>query len=365
MENIVYDLQLFADEEDVVVVPDGEPEETAAPDEKPEEAPKEAEPVEVPEELGGLDLSQDEVKAIMAEAGQDTGADADSDKKQVQEAPVPQKPIPYERFKAELDKRHAADERIAELEKRLAEAQKSPQQVPPTPQQTATPPPAPQQTPMPTFSPEIAQQIDEAVMQQAMQMTGMTKDDVDALEYADENDAQAKTFAYAKEMARANVIGSIQQAARRQREYAQQILSNQQALVNDFNKFYEAQKAEPDYEATVQYATNEYFEAQPPGVQFAVSDAYSRVQRNTASPQDILIVQNYFRSAKDAFHNKGAAPSNQGTPQKKVTMPRAGDVAGSATSPKETISVKSLEKMVTENRIEDLPEKYQKILLGL
>ena len=46
-------------------------------------------------------------------------------------------------------------------------------------------------------------------------------------------------------------------------------------------------------------------------------------------------------------------------------MPRAQEVAGSAASPKETVSIASLSKMLEENRFEDLPKKYQDILLGM
>ncbi len=367
----VFDLQLFADEEEATVEVEVEQEE---PKEEPQEEPKAEEPkeetAEVPEELDGLDLSQDEVKEILKEAAPqeeekkpEPDADADSDKKQVPPPDeTPKQNIPYARFKDELDKRHAAEEEIANLKEQLAKAKAAP---PPQPQ--AAPPPPPVE--MPSFSPEIAKQIDEAVNKQAMQMTGMTQEDIDALEYADESDAKAKTYRYAKDLARASIIGNIQQAAKRQQEYTARILENHQKLVNEYNRFYDEQKTQPDFNDTVQFATNEFFEQQEPGVQFAVSDAYTRVQRNTASPQDILVVKNFFAEAQKAFRAKAAPPEPkvqpQPTQQNKPNLPRTNEVQGSATSPKETVTVASLQKLLEENRVEDIPEKYQKILLGL
>ncbi len=367
----VFDLQLFADEEEATVEVETEEVKEDEPKEEPKaEEPKEEE-AEVPEELDGLDLSQDEVKEILKEAAPEEekkpepDADADSDKKQVPPPEdTPKQNIPYARFKDELDKRHAAEEEIANLKEQLAKAKAAP----PQPQAAPPTPPPPPPVDMPSFSPEIARQIDEAVNKQAMQMTGMTKEDIDALEYADETDAKAKTYRYAKDLARASIIGNIQQAARRQQEYTARILENHQKLVTEYNKFYEEQKAQPDFNDTVQFATNEFFEQQEPGVQFAVSDAYTRVQRNTASPQDILVVKNFFAEAQKAFRAKAAPaetkPQPQPTQQNKPTLPRTNEVSGSATSPKETVTVASLQKLIEENRFEDIPEKYQKLLLG-
>lgn len=361
----VFDLQLFAEdaeEETVEVQADDQPEEVK---EEPVEEPAE-ETQEIPEELDGLDLSSDEVKDILKEANipeDKPDAEADSDNKQVQ-APeeTPKQNIPYARFKEVLDKQHAADEEIANLKRQLAEAQTKAQPA-------QTPPPAPQPRPqaqeVPTFTPEIARQIDEAANKQAMQMTGMTQEDIDALEYADENDTKAKTYRYAKDLARANIIENIQQTARRQQEFAAKFLENHAKLVSEYNTFYQEQQAQPDYQDVVQFATNEFFEKQAPGVQFAVSDAYNRVQRNTASPQDILVVKNYFEKAQGAFRAKSAPQPQKQTQNTKPTMPRAQEVAGSAASPKETVSIASLSKMLEENRFEDLPKKYQDILLGM
>lgn len=368
--DFVFDLQLFADEEEATVEVEVEEQKEEPKEEPKAEEPKEEE-TEVPEELDGLDLSQEEVKEILKEAAPEkeeeppkTDADADSDNKQVPPAEeAPQQNIPYARFKAELDKRHAADEEIERLKKELEQAKAVKPQQPPTPPVQPPPPPPAE---MPTFSPELARQIDEAVNKQAMKMTGMTQEDVEALDYADESDAKAKTYRYAKDLARASIIGNIQQNAMRQQQQAAIIMENQQKLVNEFNQFYQEQVAQPDYNDTVQFATNEFFERQEPSVQFAVSDAYTRVQRNIASPQDILVVKNYFTEAQKAFRAKAAPaePKPQPQQQNKPNLPRTNEVSGSATSPKETVTVASLQKLIEENRFEDIPEKYQKLLLG-
>lgn len=368
MEN-VFELQLFADEnaeEETVEIPaDDQPEE---PKEEPAKEPTE-EKQEIPEELDGLNLSPEEVKDILKEAHieEKPDADADSDNKQVQaNDDAPKQNIPYERFKAVLDKQHAADEEIANLKRQLAEAQTkatTPLAPPAAPQ--PAPQPRPQAQAFQTFTPEIAKQIDEAANKQAMQITGMTKEDIDALEYADDSDAKAKTYRYAKDLARANIIENIQQSARRQQEYAAKILENHAKLVNEYNSYYQEQQAQPDYQDVVQFATNEFFEKQTPGTQFTVLDAYNRVQRNIASPQDILVVKNYFEKAQGAFRARSVPEPQKQMQNAKPSMPRAQEVAGSAASPKETVSIATLSKMLEENRFEDLPKKYQDILLGM
>ena len=183
----------------------------------------------IPDELAGL--SEDTAREIMQEAGQDEGtedegeeqdeapdeshAEQDSDNKPEEAAPLPNTKIPYARFKQEVDKRRQLEERLAALEaqqKQVKPTGNVQQEQPQAPAQEVQQPPAPQLR----FTPDVQKAFDATVDKQAMTMTGLSKDDVDAMEYMDDDDPRKTQYQTARKYAEVAIMQQIYAAQQEQ-----------------------------------------------------------------------------------------------------------------------------------------------------
>lgn len=367
-----FDLQIFSDEDETRDTEDsvevGESVET--------EEPKE----EIPEELAGLpeDIAREAMAEISSkeepqsddnEQVEETElADADSDNKQYSD--LPNQRVPYGRFKAELDKRHELEDRLKELESKL----NAPQQPTIPPQQSQQQYEVAQQTMQapqtPRITPDIVAQINEAVKQQALQMTGFTAEDLDSFDYMEENDPRKSQYKAAYEMARMNVYAGIQQAQQQRAANAKHMIEVHNASVQDYNAFAQTEMAEPDFKDVSAYAIGDYFEngiskAEQP----AIASAYQRIERNIASPEDIALIKRYYKDAKAAYRaSNPAAAKLKANPMNKVkqakSFPRSQNVDG-VSDAGGAVTAETLEKMLNEENWDNIPKQYQNMLLGI
>ena len=299
------------------------------------------------------------VPAESAEDGAAVGAaEADSENKQY----APSQKIPYVRFKQELDKKKELEAQVAALSAQM-EALKA------QPQQPALPPM--QQTPQvqqPRITPEATRQLNAIVQAQALQLTGFSKEDVDALSYMDDDDPRREQWKTALDIARTQVIDGVYKMQQQRAAYAKHFMQVHNASVADYNAFAAKEMQEPDYPQVLQYAINEYFtngisKAEQP----AIAAAYQRIERNLASPGDIALVKRYFSDAKAAWKAAHAAATPKSQPLAKSAQaeqfPRAGKVQGAADTGG-NISAATLDKMLAEKNWEDIPDKYKRMLLS-
>lgn len=339
---------------------------------------------DVPAELQGL--SESTIKEIMAEAGNDdegeseelekndgySTAEPDSDNKQSKETEVldrPKQKIPYERFKNEVDKnknlKDELDKLRAELEQyKAGTANNPPQQQ--SSQQSTQPQEMPKPPVQPQFNKEQIEAINTAIQQRAMSMSGLSEEEINSIEYMDDEDERKVRWKFAQNMATQEVHNSIQQARYEQAERAKQILDYHDKVTAGYNKFVKEQMNEPDFENIKAHATGEYFNNASPDMQPIIADAYARIERNMASPQDIAVVQRFFIDAKNDYLSKGGKKNTNAANRVKqaTAQPRAGQVEGSAASAG-TPSVAALERMLNEKSWEDIPDEYKAILKGL
>lgn len=324
-----FDLQLFAEEtetENVTNVTEAVAEEPAA------------EPI--PPELAGL--SEETARALMDEAKanepkeeptkeeepkegeQAAPAEPASD---TQQEPPQRSPIPYERFKQEVDKKNDLKRQLEELQAQVARLQQPVQQPVQQPQQ----PPA---RPQPTVNPAVFQQINQLAMQGAMQMTGMSAEDVASLEYAEDNDPQKIAWQSAMELARSNIFANMRQRQAQQQAEAYRIFQENQANVNAYNEFANREMTAPDYEDIKNYAINDFYFKQSPLDQKILAEAYSRIERQMASGQDVKIIKDYYAAAAANYRGEHApAPQPQNVKSKVKqanAMPRASQVTGTS-----------------------------------
>ena len=338
-----FDLQRFDDE-----VSDAQAESSDA---ATEPAAEEQSPI--PEELGGLPEEYAREVLEQSQAAQDS------------EPAQAAQPITREDYQAKLAE-------IDRLKAQLAQYQQPQQPRQPQPQQ-------PQQfQPQPLkVTPELSKQINEAILAEAKAMTGFSDDDVASLDYADDDDPRIAQWAQAKSLSQSRVFGAIQQAQIAQAQQAQQFYAQHTAAVNTYNEFVQKEFKEPDFQAIQQFATNEYFNQLKPYEQAVIAQSYVRVERQIASPAEMMIVKNYYDRAKAAYRSRGG--SNHSIRQDKMVapnrfiqqgktmapqLPRTDQLQGSATANDGQLSVSDIEKLLTKD-FTTLTPKQQKMLLGL
>lgn len=328
-----FDLQLFADET----------ESESAPENQPETSPEEQPPI--PDELGGL--PEEYARETMAEWEQMQTAD---EPETPDETPAPveepqEPPITREQYQAAINE-------LNQLKAQIAATQQRPQQQP----QIQTP----QQQP-PMFTPEVSKQINDAITAEAMALSGMTAADVASLEYADDDDPRIAQWNQAKYFAQSKVYSEIQLSQIQRQQQAREFYANHAAAIQTYNEFAQKQFAEPDFQAVQNFATNEFFEQLPPDEQRIVANSYVRIERQTASPAEMMVVKNYFERAQAAYRSRGAKTKNQSPAPK---LPRSDQLKGTSTTSDGQLSATDVEKLLAQD-FTTLTPQQQKTLLGL
>ena len=396
MKDVTMDLQLFAVDNAAEVQVDDTPDaDTLAAQGASEDS------VTIPAELDGI--SEDIAKSIMEEAGMSTEpeegngevqdddtqqsatAEADSDTKHVADdvLDVPKTPIPYTRFKQVNDKLKAAE---AELEKLRKER---PTNV--TDQKPAMDQPAKQvQQPQAVITPQgrvtagfkltadVAAKIEEYAKQEAMRMSGLSKEDLDSLAYADDDDPNKVRWTTALTLSRNAITNSVIQAAQVQQQRQHAFMQQHQAMINDFNTFTAEQMQDANFEDVRKFAVDEYYKTKSPMEQQIINAAWERVQRNTASPAEYLTVVNYFKEAKEAFSRQdinaqatAETKANQpslGKAKRKLAeankLPRSQQIEGSAATDGKAVTIESLQHMLNTTPWDQIPDEYKQMLLS-
>ena len=321
-------------------------------------AKAQAEPAESAEAGGSAEAEAAEPVENAEDGNPVEAAEADSENKQY----APSQKIPYVRFKQELDKKKELEAQVKALSAQMEALKAQPQQPAPPPMQQAP------QMQQPRITPEATRQLNAIVRQQALQLTGFSKEDVDALSYMDDDDPKREQWKTALDVARTQVIDGVYKMQQQRAAYAKHFMQVHNAAVADYNAFAAKEMSEPDYPQVLQYAINEYFtngisNAEQP----AIAAAYQRIERNLASPGDIALVKRYFSDAKAAWKAANEAAASNAQPMKKAAQaqqfPRAGKVQGAADTGG-NISAATLDKMLAEKNWEDIPDKYKRMLLS-
>ena len=223
----------------------------------------------------------------------------------------------------------------------------------------------------PTVNAALANEVNRVATQAAMQMTGMTKADLDSLEFADETDPKVQTWKGALELARARTWSAVDAEFNNQQQQRQQIMQVHNQVLEDYNKFSDEQTKAADFADIQKYAVNDLFATLAPLEKQTLAAAWQRVERQVGSPQDVMVVKNYFTHAVAEYRK--AHPSTQTVTQDPVKQktekikqmekhPRAELVSGSNNAGP-ALTVEALERMVQEKDWDDIPKDIQKLIL--
>jgi hypothetical protein len=361
-----FDLQMFAEEAEQTIDNTEVATETVEGEQEEEKEP-------IPEELGGL--PEDAAREVMAEAEklqqaeEEPKEDTGEVSKAEEESIVKKEAIPYARFKQKVDESNALKAELESYKAKYgdlnAQPALQPQQSQPAQMKPVQYQQAPQEMPPLNLTPDVVKQIDELKKQEALRMTGLSQEDLDGMEYMEETDPRKQQYQFALKMAENNIVSRIQQARVEQARQAEAFMQAHNASVADYNAFAQKEMAAPDFQQVMKFATEDYFTQKSPAEQQTIANAYVRVERNTASPAEVMLVKNYFTEAKNAFHGqKGKPKANpMAKAQQAASFPRSQQVEG--TSDNDTgVSVATLEKLLAEKPWDEIPEKYQKMLMG-
>lgn len=368
-----FDIQLFADE-NVEIEVDTQGADNSA-DEK----------IDIPEELS--DISEDIARDILREhadkssEGNNAPAPAeefDAEGNYTGNGNVDNVKIAYSRFKETLDKQKDAEKQLAAYRARFGDLnaqsttpqnnfqpalqQDYQQQVQQNIPETPTEPPQPRY-----FSADDAKQIDDAITQMTMQMTGLTQEDVDNLDYLDDDDPKIGIWNHARELAKIATYNQIvaMQQRQAQEEYYRAMTANQSQ--SEYNDYVNQQKAVEYFDDLQKFAASEFYQSQSDVDKQIIYDANLRIEHGNATPTDRFIVRDFFTRAKYAYDAKNQQVQRPATHKKtasKPQFPRTDKVNGIPGNGGGNITNAALAEMVKNTDWDKIPQYYKDILLN-
>lgn len=388
--DFVFDLQMFAEEDERVAdnADEGVAEEKAGSDTGSEE-----ENFEVPDELAGI--PEDIAREIVAEHEQNqqdaeeegnhddgssdsTAEDGSDNNHDNDDELIPKEPIPYVRFKQQVDKTRELEELVKNLQQRLEgteQAAANPPVQQPNMQVVNVAQPQGQQAvgstqqEAPLLNDDIAAKIQQAIDSEAMKLSGVTAEEIAGFKYLDDDDKRKQTWETARRMAQNSIMQKIASARQQQMEQSRRVIAEHNQAVLDYNSFAQKEFKDPEYKNIMQYATNEYFEKETGHTeQGVIAAAYSRIEHNTASPQDIALIKRYYTDAKNSYMARyGKSNSNKKNVLDKVkqgkAFPRSATIDGAGTDTG-GVTIETLSKMLEDKPFDEIPKEYQEMLLG-
>lgn len=378
--NFVFDLKMF-EEEEKLVIPEGLEgiDEDIAREIMSEVSSQEENTNKLDESEDNSSNLDNDLSKSEVNSENNLSAEADSDNKQVDsegsenEEELSQT-IPYKRFKEVNEKSKAKDDEIIALRQELLAAKQQSSnvsnQVYPGNQAVNHENHAELNNVNPLLNPAVIQEVNNLAVEEALKISGLTREELEEIEYGDPNDVRISTYKTAVDLARQNIFSQLNSEIQTRRAMEQRELQLRQHSIADYSSFEQEQMKAQDFESIRSHAVNEYFAKLNHVEQQAIADAYQRVQSKTCIPQDIFVVKKYFSEAAQDFRkNQNNVNRNQNNIQVKQEKlkqmerhPKVDLVTGSNSNG--GTSVADLERTLQNTDWDDIPENTKKMLLG-
>lgn len=221
------------------------------------------------------------------------------------------------------------------------------------------------------ITPELSKAIEDMAFNRAVQMTGMTQDALDALEYAEDDDANKKQFETAKAIAKSAVMNDLNNRFMQMQQQAQAQAQQQQENIKDMQAFSQEIMQVDNYQDICNYATGEFIKTLPPAHQQAIRDAYIRADRGTNSVQDNMILRSFWKAGLNAYNNahamqtqpkqNQAAATNTEKINNKMTqrnkMPRVAQLNSSGDANKNLWTLDKINSMIDKGQFDEIPRE--------
>ena len=307
---------------------------------------------DIPQELAGI--SEDVARKIMAKAAV---PQKNSDDNPVDANDPENVKVSYSRFKETLDKKNEYEQELAAYRERFGSLNAQPQQPPQESYQQA-----PQQQPAPpiqNLTEDLIKNFEDAITYGAKQLSGFSDEQVDELNYLDDEDPRIKQWEFAKKIAENAVYGNyLAQQANQQQEFQRRAYMQNQS-VSAFNDYVARQQATDNFAAVQQFAANEFFNQQSDLDKMAISDAHYRVANNMALPSDLMVIRDFFSRAKSAFDSRNAPKFNVNPAPQFPRTDKVNGISGAGGG----VTEAALAEMMKTVPWSKIPQEYKQILL--
>lgn len=329
----------------------------------------------IPAELAGI--SEEVARNIMEQATQPATPEKPADSPVDANDPNDVK-VSYSRFKETLDQKNDLEQQLAAYREKFGDINsqsQTPQQTPQQPPQqdyqqanyqqaqTQQQPQAPQQQqapPIQNLTADLIKNFEDAINYGAKQLSGFSDEQVEELDYLDDDDPRIKQWKFAKRIAENAVYNNYiaEQMARQQEMQRRALMQNQS--ISAFNDYVARQQAEENFNAVRQFATSDYYNSLNDIDKMAISDAQTRIANNMALPTDFMAIRDFFTRAKEAYDSKNAPapPKNNPAPQ----FPRTDKVNG-VSGGGGGVTEAALAEMLKTVPWAQIPQEYKNLLL--
>ena len=208
---------------------------------------------------------------------------------------------------------------------------------------------------------DLIKNFEDAINYGAKQLSGFSDEQVEELDYLDDDDPRIKQWKFAKRIAENAVYNNYiaEQMARQQEMQRRALMQNQS--ISAFNDYVARQQAEENFNAVRQFATNDYYNSLNDIDKMAISDAQTRIANNMALPTDFMAIRDFFTRAKAAYDSKNA-PSPVAKNNLAPQFPRTDKVNG-ISGGGGGINNASLAEMIKNVPWAQIPQEYRDIMM--
>ncbi|MBR1645900.1 MAG: hypothetical protein IJ685_03885 [Selenomonadaceae bacterium] len=329
---------------------------------------------DIPQELAGI--SEDVARNIMSKAAQTSEPQKNSDGSPVDANDPENVKVSYSRFKETLDRKNEFERELAAYRERYGSLNAQPQQnyqQPPqdsyqqiqqqnyqqAPQQQ---PPAQQSAPpIQNLTEDMIKNFEDAITFGAKQLSGFSDEQVDELNYLDDDDPRIKQWEFAKKIAENAVYANYLTAQANRQQEMQRRAYMQNQSVSAFNDYVTRQQAADNFAAVQQFAANDFFNQQSDLDKMAISDARYRIENNISTPSDFMVIRDFFTRAKAAYdsRNNSAPKFNLNAAPQFPRTDKINGIPGSGGG----VTNASLAEMMKTVPWAQMPQEYKQILL--
>lgn len=356
-------LQLFADDDGNIndydyINDDSEIEDEASSEDNindngGNEADEQEEDLEIPEEFAGLSPEIAKEFTLKWKKQQDNIADDSS--KETENQPI--------------NKEQSLQEKVKSLEAEVQQIQASQQQ----PLKTNTPEIKPfkplQLNDLPLDSIKL---LNKRAKEMALKAVGITEDQLDDLEYEDDGEQKKADYKLALSVAQNKLLTGVNSTLEANYNQQQAFIKKHNENMAAFKAYEDKQKKDANFAKIQEFAINDFFLKQRPEDQIVIKEAYARMEQNVGSPADRYTVEQYFEAAKRAYAEQNPTAKSKNSKQNKVLdkykqaakLPRTDKLMGAGGKDTET-SIETAIRLLNEKSWEQIPKKYQNILLGV
>lgn len=215
------------------------------------------------------------------------------------------------------------------------------------------------------ITPELAQTISNLIQERAIKISGLNKDEIDALEYADDDDTNKMRYEQAKSMARNMVMQDVNNKYIELQNRMQYEQTMSRAIADETQKFVNEIKGTENYQNIMNYATGEGLKKYSPYEQTAIREAYAKVNAGVGNASDMMVLRSFWNKSVTDFNSNNNISTKDNTTKvkeqinKKNKMPRVSQLQGSGSNKGNIWTIDKIKDALNRGAIDEIPPNIQ------